>query len=601
MVSTRPKNATQHPGDVVKQATRKRRTAKQIAADNERAREAQEAQELAAKNGIDRVGAIEASMEIEQAAAVAKSKDERTLQGLTDDDMDVGGDYGDEVEMAEPKPKKKKKVSLLLREAVSAARLKKQNEDRSDIDLIDAPQPGRPVDGKAHGLDKKGNNVEGKKFSLSGKINNWRDQVEPDSKGKSSKASSVRSGTSIPCSTTDSVFSRVTSTTTFSQATEPPPTPTKTSKSQADHTLKATYSDDGDLDESDSDSEERAAAIAEKGQGKAAMTTVIEIESGTDTDVYVTVPSTGSKGKNKAVTRAKVIVPGTPQESDTDDNRSVSYALEQGAPRAGKRKLDLGPEDNSNDYEDGDGDDVMEFEDDTMQLDSEIEGSTQPIAKEANKVVRTTSATNTTAVEKPIAPLPAKKVKLEPASKASTKVPRPAKKVKSEPASKVAMTRAPDVPESMLADMATKPAPGSTQWRNTDLPPLMMVNKLWRKQFIPTVLLWAGSQPNFWTIEAADLLAAGAGHFQRDVPRREASNPTQGPHHGCGHPATTRTRTGVEDENTDNEEQYMVQMATSLLEGYAFLFADPDTCKPSEIYRSVFTPQASVFGINKGL
>ncbi|KAG2116182.1 hypothetical protein DEU56DRAFT_919302, partial [Suillus clintonianus] len=496
MVSTRPKNATQHPGDVVKQATRKRRTAKQIAADNERAREAQEAQELAAKNGIDRVGAIEASMEIEQAAAVAKvtpvkprprpakkqqcatkdapsnshsalgidtsvqSKDERTLQGLTDDDMDVGGDYGDEVEMAEPKPKKKKKVNLLLREAVSAARLKKQNEDRSDIDLIDAPQPGRPVDGKAHGLDKKGNNVEGKKFSLSGKINNWRDQVEPDSKGKSSKASSVRSGTSIPCSTTDSVFSRVTSTTTFSQATEPPPTPTKTSKSQADHTLKATYSDDGDLDESDSDSEERAAAIAEKGQGKAAMT------SGTDTDVYVTVPSTGSKGKNKAVTRAKVIVPGTPQESDTDDNvldmplagtpfadlpydrqvEIVSYALEQGAPRAGKRKLDLGPEDNSNDYEDGDGDDVMEFEDDTMQLDSEIEGSTQPIAKEANKVVRTTSATNTTAVEKPIAPLPAKKVKLEPASKASTKVPRPAKKVKSEPASKVAMTRAPDVP-----------------------------------------------------------------------------------------------------------------------------------------------------------
>ncbi|KAG2111405.1 hypothetical protein BD769DRAFT_1392122 [Suillus cothurnatus] len=35
----------------------------------------------------------------------------------------------------------------------------------------------------------------------------------------------------------------------------------------------------------------------------------------------------------------------------------------------------------------------------------------------------------------------------------------------------------------------------------------------------------------------------------------------------------------------------MTQMAASLLEGYAFLFVDPDTCKASEIYRSVFILQ----------
>lgn len=44
-------------------------------------------------------------------------------------------------------------------------------------------------------------------------------------------------------------------------------------------------------------------------------------------------------------------------------------------------------------------------------------------------------------------------------------------------------------------------------------------------------------------------------------------------------------------ENADGREKFMTEMAASLLEGYAFLFADPDTCKASEIYRSVFMLQ----------
>jgi cytoskeletal protein RodZ len=118
-----------------------------------------------------------------------------------------------------------------------------------------------------------------KKFSLSGQVNNWRDQVEPHSKGKSSKGASGRSGTSTaPCST---AYSRLTSTsvtsaTTFSQATEPPSTPPKSSK----YIPQATCSDaeddakeyaDNDDGEDESDSEERAAVITEKEKGKAAM------------------------------------------------------------------------------------------------------------------------------------------------------------------------------------------------------------------------------------------------------------------------------------------------------------------------------------------
>jgi hypothetical protein len=199
MVSTRPKNATQHPGEIVKQATRKRRTAKEIAVDTRRTREAQEAQELAAQNGINRVAEVEASMEIEQAAAIAQakpvkprprpvkarphvtedapsknhsmlgtsfqSKGDHTLESSADN-MDADRDCELELE-SEVRPKKKKKENRLLREAMSAVRLKKQNEkwDRPD-DLIKVDQPGRPTDGKAHGLDKKGKNVESVTFNL---------------------------------------------------------------------------------------------------------------------------------------------------------------------------------------------------------------------------------------------------------------------------------------------------------------------------------------------------------------------------------------------------------------------------------------------------
>jgi hypothetical protein len=199
------------------------------------------------------------------------------LIGVTNDDTDLAGDE------AEPKPKgkgKQKAKNVLLREAVSAARMRKQIED----------QP-KSVDNNC-ARDQKGNlalvtflshtimliltestlyflnltaKFRSKKFSMSGQINNWRDKVEPDSKQESSRPASVLSGTtqSVPCSTT-SKLSCATAATTFSSATEPPPTPTKTSGS-------ADYADVSDNDQSDSDSEERAAAITSKGKGKAGM------------------------------------------------------------------------------------------------------------------------------------------------------------------------------------------------------------------------------------------------------------------------------------------------------------------------------------------
>jgi hypothetical protein len=45
------------------------------------------------------------------------------------------------------------------------------------------------------------------------------------------------------------------------------------------------------------------------------------------------------------------------------------------------------------------------------------------------------------------------------------------------------------------------------------------------------------------------------------------------------------------DTDSDAQEKIMVHMARTLLKDYAFLFADPDTCQTSEIYRSIFMLQ----------
>ncbi|KAG2122709.1 hypothetical protein BD769DRAFT_1670635 [Suillus cothurnatus] len=450
---------------------------------------------------------------------------------------------------------------------MSAARLKKQNEkwDQPD-DLIKVDQPGRPTDGKAHGLDKKGKNVD----------------------------------------------TSVTSATTFSQATEPPSTPPKSSK----YIPQATCSDaeddakeyaDNDDGEDESDSEERAAVITEKEKGKAAMKTVIEIDSGTDTEL-LTAPIAGS-GKNRTATSAKSTTPSL-QESDTNDDTAlnlplsgtpfadlpyerqleiVSFALEQ-KPRTGKRKIEdiagelgLQVEDDSINYEDGAmefGDEILEFGDDAMELDMWV-----------------ALRQHVTAVEKALVPQPAKKARSNPAttqtSTTTTKVLCPAKKVKSEPTSTTSTTATvPAVSESMLVDMAIKPAAGNGQWRNTDLPPMLTENGSWRRQFVPTVLLWAGVKYNIqprgpimgvitqrlctWCSNFGSTAIALIANFLASLREHEDEDEEEDKD---------------ENENADSKEKFMTQMAASLLEGYAFLFVDPDTCKASEIYHSVFILQ----------
>ncbi|KAG2115112.1 uncharacterized protein F5147DRAFT_547370, partial [Suillus discolor] len=102
------------------------------------------------------------------------------------------------------------------------------------------------------------------------------------------------------------------------------------------------------------------------------------------------------------------------------------------------------------------------------------------------------------------------------------------------------------------------------QWRNTDLLSMMLEDSAWHRSFIPTVFLWAGVQPKFWTIETEQLLPALQSIFDVAYPGTNHNVQPKGPIIG------------------------LQVLATNLLEDYAFLYEDPETCDPDQIYWSIF-------------
>ncbi|KAG1839820.1 hypothetical protein DFJ58DRAFT_845575 [Suillus subalutaceus] len=193
-----------------------------------------------------------------------------------------------------------------------------------------------------------------------------------------------------------------------------------------------------------------------------------------------------------------------------------------------------------------DGDDVMEFKDDTMEfrdnamkLDSKIFSHCQGC---------TTTATSVMAIKKLLVLQSAKKARSEPATTQTltimTKVPCPAKKVKSELTSKtLTIAAVPAVQESMLADMAIKPVAGNVNW----------------------------------TIGAADLLCAMQAICNTMYPGVKYNIQPRGPIMGV------RSCTWC-----SNFGFTAIALITNF---WASLRENPNTCKASEIYRSVFMLQ----------
>ncbi|KAG1828768.1 hypothetical protein DFJ58DRAFT_737631 [Suillus subalutaceus] len=169
----------------------------------------------------------------------------------------------------------------------------------------------------------------------------------------------------------------------------------------------------------------------------------------------------------------------------------------------------------------------------------------------------------------------------------------PPKKIKLEPATK-------------KMDAPVSPEPMGNQWRNTDLPPLMLEDGMWRRSFIPTVFLWAGAQPNFWSIETEKLLPALQAIFDVAYPGMNHKVQLRGPiiglvnqricswHSNFGSTAIAlvadflATSKDNEDEDEDEDANFKQTLAAELLQEWAFLYEDPEVRNPGQIYRSEF-------------
>jgi hypothetical protein len=168
---TRNKNATQHPGQVVLDTQVKRRTKAQVAADNQRSQDAQEAEKAAVKLGVSRIASMEVSMEAMQEVQATKKakavkprpvmKKPRNTAGVAEagnlvsskvkgdhtlgkdaDDADVESEVKDIA--SAPKPKKIKKT-LAMRAAINAA--KDQMTDSQAQATLDKKE--NPVDSES--------------------------------------------------------------------------------------------------------------------------------------------------------------------------------------------------------------------------------------------------------------------------------------------------------------------------------------------------------------------------------------------------------------------------------------------------------------------
>ncbi|KAG1717882.1 hypothetical protein EDD22DRAFT_964301, partial [Suillus occidentalis] len=185
----------------------------------------------------------------------------------------------------------------------------------------------------------------------------------------------------------------------------------------------------------------------------------------------------------------------------------------------------------------------------------------------------------------------------------------PPKKIKLEPATKKMDAPVSPEPSVMSADMMTKPKSGN-QWQNTNLPPLMLEDGMWQRSFIPTVFLWAGAQPNFWSIETEKLLPALQAIFNIAYPGMNHKVQPRSPIIGlvnqriCSWCSNFRSMVIAlvvnflttskdnedddEDDDNDNDTNFEQMLIAELLKEWAFLYEDPEVRDPGQIYWSKF-------------
>ncbi|KAG1870862.1 hypothetical protein F4604DRAFT_1926419 [Suillus subluteus] len=502
---TCPKNATQHPGLVLLEGQKKRRTKAQIAQDKERALEAQAIKEAAVQHGVNQLAGIEASMEVQQATEAAnrakpvkprarpvkkKENVKESMQGATSEltsenhpvqaivqdasghhtanSMGVGADNGkaignEEFENEGRKTKKKKKANpTISREAVSAATRQIHQVRAPDSDKKGNVNPSviclltimllMLTESTLHFMNLTWG-LRNKKYGLLGKVHNWHTHLEPELKG-AAKPSPVPS---VPTETVSadslgisSARTGQTVATTVSLAKDPPPSLTDSSRtsdipaSDEDGDVNVDIDVDIDVDaDDDEDNEEfkeHLSSLIANGKGREGVQSVVgitnEIMEFSDDDASERLPVSMPFNLLPFTQQAEIVRFAIEQVQSTHTVSSTKRPIEA---------VDL----ISSSEED------LDAADDSMILNASdlMTPKVEPIPTELAQI---TSKTSVTVCENP----------------------NPPKKAKLEPASQITSIPASPEPDLMSADMSMKPKSGN-QWRNTDLPQIMLEDGMW--------------------------------------------------------------------------------------------------------------------------
>ncbi|KAG1849620.1 hypothetical protein C8R48DRAFT_677043 [Suillus tomentosus] len=640
---TRAKNADAHPGQVVLNATRKRRTKAEIAADNKRLKEDLKTKELAALQGIERLANIQAEMEQAQASeAVRKPKPVRprpvaakvtsssqpqpaaAVQGgghgdqregqekqgqltenIGEDDMNVEAFEG----VSKLKPGKKS-----LRDAVNA-RLKSMNSKAAElarVDLADRKGNSLPMyvifltpmlllsESTLFFLNMTAEFRSAVKSSYSGRIKAWASDVPSPSSCSSENGGSRRpisvSKASVPPST---IFSHsVTTATSNVTSVSSKAIPAKGSDVSA---IPISDLVGGFGDEDIDDSYERQAASEVMKTGRQSVEPILQFDDVTDSESEDVEPGSklhpGPKFSDHPPPSSQLRMLQAARYLAAEKSNGIPPpATQPRQPHATqfasgtKRKLASGPSletvESFDDLEESSLASLSFVGDTGMLIDSDdLQGTQEPMVVDIKKAPRTTSSTTVMTTD--------------------AKVP-PAKKVKT--ASKV-KTEQTDLSDTPLASTQAGDGPwvemikARSSYRNTDLPPACQDGR-WPKVFLPTIYLWAGSQPNLWNISDDALLEAINHIFQVVYPEVKYAPSLQGSVFGVTNQRLSEWRSNfgstaiaiIIDFMARNDDANPGDLAEYLLSDFAFLYEDPDVIDKMKTFRSPFMLQLVATG-----
>ncbi|KAG1882421.1 hypothetical protein F4604DRAFT_1921599 [Suillus subluteus] len=373
--------------------------------------------------------------------------------------------------------------------------------------------------------------LRNKKYSLLGKVHNWRTHLEPDLKGAAKPSL-------FP------VFPLKLFLLTL-WAFHPPPSLTDSSRTSdipasdedGDVNVDIDIDVDADDDEDDEEFKEHLSSLIANGKGREGVQSVT---AGVNAIQFIAIHSTHTISSTKRPIEAVNLISSSEEDLDAADDSMILNASDLMTPEV------------------------------------------EPIPTELARITSKTSVTVCKNLNPP------KKAKLEPASQITS------------------ITASPE-PDLMSTDMSMKPKSGN-QWRNTNLPQIMLEDGMWRRSFIPTVFLWAGAQPNFWSIEADKLLPALQAIFDIAYPGMNHNVQPKGPIIGLVNQRICSWRSNFgstamalitnflatskddenEDEDEDNDIDFEQTLAANLLDEWAFLYNDSDVRDPDQIYRSQF-------------